>query len=182
MFQSNLPGKKNIDKATRTCKDLGIPYAVVCDLDAVLPNSKKNSIMSQFMKCVGNWNLAHVDRKLLFDSEQSPASSCIEDPTLKAQLKRCQNAQEVMDFYETMERIFAWRVGNGEIEDLVKVTKRTFSKKWWADFTSDAFQDLIQFMLAPNLKAEGESGYGSRTNPELLRCFYFVLEFLLAVR
>ena len=36
-----LSGKKNIDKATRTCKDLGIPYAVICDLDAVLPNSKK---------------------------------------------------------------------------------------------------------------------------------------------
>ena len=132
------------------------------------------------MKCVGNWGLTHVEKKLLFDSEQSPASTCIEDPTLKAQLKKCHNAQEIMEFYETMERIFAWRVGNGEIEDLVKVTKRTFSKKWWADFTSDAFQDLIQFMLAPNV--EEAMDYGGQTNPELLRCFWFVLDFLQAER
>lgn len=136
--------------------------------------------MSQFMKCVGNWSLANVDKRLLFNGEQSPASACIEDPTLKAQLRECHNAHDVMEFYETVERIFAWRVGNGEIEDLVKVTKRTFSKKWWADFTSDAFQDLIQFMLAPNV--ENSSGYGNQTNPELLRCFCFVLDFLLAVR
>ena len=135
--------------------------------------------MSQFMKCVGNWNLARVEKKLLFDAEQSPASTCIEDPTLKAQLMKCHNANEVMEFYESMERIFAWRVGNGEIEDLVKVTKRTFSKKWWADFTSESFQDLIQFMLAPNI--ESATGYGSQANPELLRCFCFVLDFLQAV-
>lgn len=172
----SLSGKKNIDKATRICKDLGIPYAVICDLDAVLPNSKRNSIKSQFMKCAGNWSLARVDKKLLFDGEQSPASVCVDDPALRAQLKQCRHASDVIEFYESEERIFAWRVGNGEIEDLVRVTKTNFAKKWWADFTFDAFQSLIENMLVPNSLSGGD--FDNQSNPELLRCFYFIFRFL----
>ena len=171
-----LLGKKNVDKATRICKDLGIPYAVICDLDALLPNSKKYSIKNQFMKCAGNWSSSIVDKRLLFDGEQSPASACVDDPAHRAQLRLCRSAQEVMEFYEEEERIFAWRVGNGEIEDVVRVTKTNFAKKRWADFTFEAFQFLIQDMLEPSRLSN--SNLGKQPNPELLRCFYFVLHFL----
>ena len=172
-----LSGKKNVDKATRICKDLGIPYAVLCDLDAVLPNKKRYSIRDQFTRCAGDWSLARVDKRYLFDGEQSPVSTCVVDPALKAGLRSCRNAYEIMEFYEAEEGIFAWRVGNGEIEDMVRVTKRNFAKKKWPDFTFDDFQTLIQDMLHEPRRLGGDHAE-QLPNPELLRCLYFILGFL----
>ena len=81
-----------------------------------------------------------------------------------------------MEFYEAEEGIFAWRVGNGEIEDMVRVTKRNFAKKRWPDFTFDDFQTLIQDMLEPRRLGDGHAE--QLPNPELLRCLYFILGFL----
>ena len=76
-----LGGKKNISKATAICRDLGVPHVVICDLDAIVPNNKENSVESQFKKCGGDWYASHINhaKTSLVNEEMCPASKCVYD-------------------------------------------------------------------------------------------------------
>lgn len=162
-------GKMNIGKVITICQDLNVPYSVIADLDALLPGSK-GDVSNAFKSYLGDWSRVPVVASELIRTVQAPASSCVKnDPQLENQLRSCTNADQVIEFYEK-QRIFGWRVGGGEIEDVVQITKQEFKKKDWRDFPCGGFQDLIKEML------KGGSQYGP--NPEILRCFSFIVDFL----
>ena len=163
-----LSGKRNIGKAVKICKDLRIPYCGIIDLDALLPCSK-DQLKDHFNNSGGDWTKVPVNGGHPLRTDRSPAYLCVKNNTqLESQLQSCVNAQQVVEFYESKERIFGWLVEGGEIEDLVRVTRSTFKKDDWKDFAFDEFQELIEEML------KQENG----PNPEILRCFYFILDFL----
>lgn len=181
----SISGKKNVYKATAICNDLGIPYAVVCDLDVIIPNSKENSVQSQFNNCHGLWTSAtipHAKSKLL-DEEQCPASKCVQDfnPELIPKLRACKTVGDVMKFYDRTQRIFTWRVDGGEIEDAVRLTKSQFGKKLWPDLSFGDIKELVVCLLQPRKLRERnpkDKDASKQPNPELLRCIFFLIHFL----
>ena len=180
----SISGKKNVYKATAICNDLGIPHAVVCDLDVIIPNSKENSVQSQFNNCSGLWNgaaIPHAKTKLL-DEEQCPASKCVQDssPDLIPKLRACRTVGEVMKFYDETQRIFTWRVDGGEIEDAIRLTKSQFGKKLWPDLSFRDIKDLVICLLHPRKLRERnpkDKDASKQSNPELLRCIIFLIQF-----
>lgn len=181
----SISGKKNVYKATAICNDLGIPHAVVCDLDVIIPNSKENSVQSQFNNCSGLWTsatIANAKAKLL-DEEQCPASKCVQDssPELIPKLRACRTVGEVMKFYDETQRIFTWRVDGGEIEDAIRLTKSQFGKKLWPDLSFGDIKDLVVCLLQPRKLRERnpkDKDASKQPNPELLRCIFFLIHFL----
>ena len=180
----SISGKKNVYKATAICHDLGIPHAVVCDLDVIIPNSKENSVQSQFNNCSGLWTTAtipHAKTKLL-DEEQCPASKCVQDlnPELIPKLRACRTVGDVMKFYDKTQRIFTWRVDGGEIEDAVRLTKSQFGKKLWPDLSFGDMKELVVCLLQPRKLRERnpkDKDASKQPNPELLRCILFLIHF-----
>lgn len=180
----SISGKKNVYKATAICNDLGIPHAVVCDLDVIIPNSKENSVQSQFNNCRGLWTSAtipHAKSKLL-DEEQCPASKCVQDfnPELIPKLRACRTVGDVMTFYDKTQRIFTWRVDGGEIEDAVRLTKSQFGKKLWPDLSFGDIRELVVCLLQPRKLRERnpkDKDASKQPNPELLRCIFFLIHF-----
>lgn len=180
----SISGKKNVYKATAICHDLGIPHAVVCDLDVIIPNSKENSVQSQFNNCSGLWTTAtipHAKTKLL-DEEQCPASKCVQDlnPELIPKLRACRTVGDVMKFYDKTQRIFTWRVDGGEIEDAVRLTKSQFGKKLWPDLSFGDMKELVVCLLQPRKLRERnpkDKDASKQPNPELLRCIFFLVHF-----
>lgn len=180
----SISGKKNVYKATAICHDLGIPHAVVCDLDVIIPNSKENSVQSQFNNCSGLWTTAtipHAKTKLL-DEEQCPASKCVQDlnPELIPKLRACRTVGDVMKFYDKTQRIFTWRVDGGEIEDAVRLTKSQFGKKLWPDLSFGDMKELVVCLLQPRKLRERnpkDKDASKQPNPELLRCIFFLIHF-----
>ena len=180
----SISGKKNVYKATAICHDLGIPHAVVCDLDVIIPNSKENSVQSQFNNCSGLWTNAtipHAKSKLL-DDEQCPASKCVQDlnPELIPKLRACRTVGDVMKFYDRTQCIFTWRVDGGEIEDAVRLTKSQFGKKLWPDLSFGDIKELVVCLLQPRKLRERnpkDKDASKQPNPELLRCIFFLIHF-----
>ena len=180
----SISGKKNVYKATAICNDLGIPHAVVCDLDVIIPNSKENSVQSQFTNCTGQWSSAaipHAKTKLL-DEDQCPASKYVQDysPELIPKLRACRTVHEVMTFYDDTQHMFTWRVDGGEIEDAVRLTKSQFGKKLWPDLSFEDIKDLVLCLLQPRKLRERnpkDKDASKQPNPELLRCIYFLIHF-----
>lgn len=180
----SISGKKNLHKATAICHDLGIPHAVVCDLDAIIPNSRENSVQSQFDSCKGLWgtaSIAHAKTKLV-DEDQCPASKCVQDftPGLIPKLRACRTVGEVMHFYDQTQRIFTWRVDGGELEDAVRLTKSQFGKKLWPDLSFEDIKELIVCLLQPRKFQErnpADKDANKKPNPELLRCITFLVRF-----
>ena len=180
----SISGKKNVHKATAICHDLGIPHAVVCDLDAIIPNSKENSVKSQFDSCKGLWGMASIShaKTRLLDEDQCPASKCVQDsaPGLIPKLRACRTVAEVMKFYEETQRIFTWRVEGGEIEDTVRLTRSQFGKKLWPDLSLADIKELIVCLLQPRKFQErnpADKDANKQPNPELLRCIFFLVKF-----
>ncbi|XP_022780644.1 uncharacterized protein LOC111321911 isoform X2 [Stylophora pistillata] len=180
----SINGKKNIYKAKAICHDLGIPHAVVCDLDVIIPNSKENSVQSQFNKCNGVWANACIPnaKTKLLDEDQCPASRCVRDssPGLIPKLRACRTVAEVMNFYDKMQHIFTWHVDGGEIEDAIRLTKSQFGKKLWPDLSFEEVKELVVGLLQPCKLQQGSSqdNNASKTpNPELLRCIFFLFDF-----
>ena len=180
----SLSGKKNVYKATAICNDLGIPYAVICDLDVIIPNSRENSVQSQFDCCRGLWNTAlipHSKTKLL-DEEECPACKCVQDsdPGLVPRLRACRTVGEVMKFYNETQRIFTWRVNGGEIEDAVRLTRSQFGKKLWPEMSFEDVKNLVICLLYPRKLRERNPKDRDATrgaNPEVLRCIFFLIRF-----
>lgn len=180
----SISGKKNVYKATAICNDLGIPHAVVCDLDVIIPNSKENSVQSQFDSCRGLWTSApipHAKTKLL-DEDQCPASKCVQDsnPGLILKLRACRTVGEVMKFYDETQHIFTWRVDGGEIEDAIRLTKSQFGKKLWPDLSFGDIKELVVCLLQPPKLRERkprDKDASKQPNPELLRCIFFLIHF-----
>ena len=180
----SISGKKNVHKATSICHDLGIPHAVVCDLDAIIPNSKENSVQSQFDSCRGVWKTAaipHAKTKLV-DEDQCPASRCVQEaaPGLIPKLRACRTVAQVMKFYEETQRIFTWRVDGGELEDAIRLTKSQFGKKCWPDLSFEDIKELVVCLLHPRKFQERnptDKDANKRPNPELLRCIFFLVKF-----
>lgn len=180
----SISGKKNVYKATAICHDLGIPHAVVCDLDVIIPNSKENSVQSQFNNCSGLWanaTIPHAKSKLV-DEDQCPASKCVQDinPELIPKLRACRTVGDVMKFYDKTQRIFTWRVDGGEIEDAVRLTKSQFGKKLWPDLSFGDLKKLVVCLLQPRKLRERnpkDKDASKQPNPELLRCTFFLIHF-----
>lgn len=180
----SISGKKNVHKATAICHDLGIPHAVVCDLDAIIPNSKENSVQSQFDSCKGLWRnatISHAKTKLV-DEDQCPASKCVQDstPALIPKLRACRTVAEVMKFYNETQCIFTWRVDGGEIEDAIRLTKSQFGKKLWPDLSFEDIKELLVCLLQPRKFRERnptDKDANKQPNPELLRCIFFLVKF-----
>ena len=180
----SISGKKNIYKAKAICNDLGIPHAVVCDLDVIIPNSKENSVQSQFDNCRGLWAKAPIPnaKTKLVDEDQCPASKCVQDcnPGLIPKLRACRTVGEVMKFYNEMQHIFTWRVDGGEIEDAIRLTKSQFGKKLWPDLSFEEVKELVVCLLQPRKLRERnpkDKDASKQPNPELLRCIFFLINF-----
>lgn len=180
----SISGKKNIHKATAICHDLAIPHAVVCDLDAIIPNSKENSVQSQYDNCKGVWknaSIVHAKTKLV-DEDQCPASKCVQDsnPGLISKLCACRTVAQVMKFYEKTQRIFTWHVDGGEIEDAIRLTKSQFGMKLWPDLSFEDVKELVVCLLQPRHFQErnpADRDVNKQPNPELLRCIFFLVKF-----
>ena len=180
----SISGKKNVHKATAICHDLGIPHAVLCDLDAIIPNSRENSVQSQFDNCKGLWKRAFISnaKTKLVDEDQCPASKCVQDftPGLIHELRACKTVAEVMQFYDQTQCIFTWRVDGGEIEDAIRLTKSQFGKKLWPDLSFEDIKELIVCLLQPRKFQERDpkdKDANKQPNPELLRCIFFLIRF-----
>ena len=178
-----LGGKKNMGKGIAICRDLGIPYVVICDLDALIPNSRENSIVQQFEKCKGYWSAAKLanPKVNLVDEEACPACKCIDGGHAGlTKLKSLRTVREVMEYYEKEINIFSWRVNNGEIEDAVRLTKSQFGKKLWSEFSDHSLETLILQLIDPkkllHLNPKDKDGH-KEPNQEILRCIYFLLGF-----
>jgi hypothetical protein len=180
----SIGGKKNIWKGASICRDLRIPFAVICDLDAIVPNSRENSILSQFEKCEGDWNVAkipHAKAKLV-DEEESPASKAIDENDREriAKLKSLRFVGDVMRFYDKELYFFTWWLMGGEIEDAVRLTRAQFGKKMWPDMLSAELKELIVSLLDPRkllLKDPKSKDATKGPNLEILRCIYFIIRF-----
>ena len=179
-----MGGKKNMGKGSAICRDLGIPYAVICDLDALVPNSKENSISQQFENCKGDWSAARISNPKynLVDEEACPAYRCIEegDHAQVVKLKSCRTIRQVMQYYESEQNIFSWRVNNGEIEDAVRMTKSQFGKKLWGESSGQSLETLLLQLIQPkrllHLNPKDKDGH-TQPNREILRCIYFLIKF-----
>ncbi|XP_031574179.1 uncharacterized protein LOC116307981 [Actinia tenebrosa] len=180
----SIGGKKNLWKGAGICRDLRIPFAVICDLDAIVPNSRENSILSQFEKCDGNWEAAKIPhaKTRLVDEEESPASKAIDenDRDRIAKLKSLRYVGDVMRFYDKELYFFTWRLMGGEIEDAVRLTRAQFGKKLWPDMLSAELKELIISLLDPRkllLKDPKSKEATKQPNLEILRCIYFLIRF-----
>lgn len=180
----SIGGKKNLWKCAAICRDLTIPFAVICDLDAIIPNSRENSVLSQFEKCEGDWNVANIPsaKTKLLDEDESPASKAIDDTDrdLISELKSLRYVGDVMRFYEKELYFFVWRLMGGEIEDAVRLTRSHFGKKLWPDMLNAELKELILTLLDPRklLLKDPKSREASKgPNLEILRCIYFIIRF-----
>lgn len=180
----SIGGKKNIWKSAAICRDLRIPFAVICDLDAIIPNSRENSVLSQFEKCEGDWNVANIPfaKTKLLDDEESPASKAIEDTDKEriTKLKSLRHVGDVMRFYDKEMYFFTWWLMGGEIEDAVRLTRTHFGKKLWPDLLNAELKELIVTLLDPRklLLKDPKSREASKgPNLEILRCIYFLIKF-----
>lgn len=180
----SIGGKKNLWKGAGICRDLRIPFAVICDLDAIVPNSRENSILSQFEKCEGNWKAAKIPhaKTRLVDEEESPASKAIDDSDREriAKLKSLRFVGDVMRFYDRELYFFTWWLMGGEIEDAVRLTRAQFGKKLWPDMLSAELKELIKSLLDPRkllLKDPKSKEATKQPNLEILRCINFLIRF-----
>ncbi|XP_048575736.1 uncharacterized protein LOC5509623 [Nematostella vectensis] len=180
----SVGGKMNLWKGAAICRDLHIPYAIICDLDAIVPNSRENSIQSQFERAEGDWysaSIPHAKAKLV-DEEEAPASKAI-DETEHAQLAKLRSLRtvgEVIRFYEQNHYIFAWWPMGGEIEDAVRLTKAQFGKKLWPDMLSEEIKSFILSLIDPRkllIKNPKDKEASKGPNLEILRCIYFIIRF-----
>ncbi|XP_070564142.1 uncharacterized protein [Ptychodera flava] len=136
-----LNGKDNLGKVGM-CDQLQISKVVICDLDAVLP---ADSDLKTYRKQNDN---SQSLTSTVEERKAVSAAKCLAKD-IKGGLADCKTVKDILDFYQE-HRVFAWSVGDGNIEDIIQIAQKSQKRIKLATFSEQDMDGVCQTLINSN--------------------------------